>query len=292
MVGSVFLTLLYQHLVRGVMDLNVIELEHLTRDYGCGKGIFDLSLNVKQGEVFGFLGPNGAGKTTTIRHLMGFIKAKSGKCLIDGMDCMKDRKAIQRKTGYLSGEISLFDEMTGDEYLSFVEKYRGEDSNKKKRDLIERFELDTSVKIRKMSKGMKQKTGIVAAFMSDPEILILDEPTSGLDPLMQQRFTSLINEEKKRQKTILMSSHIFEEVEKTCDRIGLIRGGRLSEVKNIEELRTQHSHKYTVFLESVEEAKKFAEDFKGEVDGKMVTVRKMQTLEKIFMNYYEEDENE
>lgn len=292
MVGSVFLTLLYQHLVRGVMDLNVIELEHLTRDYGCGKGIFDLSLNVKQGEVFGFLGPNGAGKTTTIRHLMGFIKAKSGKCLIDGMDCMKDRKAIQRKTGYLSGEISLFDEMTGEEYLSFVEKYRGEDSNKKKRDLIERFELDTSVKIRKMSKGMKQKTGIVAAFMSDPEILILDEPTSGLDPLMQQRFTSLINEEKKRQKTILMSSHIFEEVEKTCDRIGLIRGGRLSEVKNIEELRTQHSHKYTVFLESVEEAKKFAEDFKGEVDGKMVTVRKMQTLEKIFMNYYEEDENE
>ncbi len=274
------------------MDLNIIELEHLTRDYGCGKGIFDLSLNVKQGEVFGFLGPNGAGKTTTIRHLMGFIKAKSGKCLIDGMDCMKDRKAIQRKTGYLSGEISLFDEMTGDEYLSFVEKYRGEDSNKKKRDLIERFELDTSVKIRKMSKGMKQKTGIVAAFMSDPEILILDEPTSGLDPLMQQRFTSLINEEKKRQKTILMSSHIFEEVEKTCDRIGLIRGGRLSEVKNIEELRTQHSHKYTVFLESVEEAKKFAEDFKGEVDGKMVTVRKMQTLEKIFMNYYEEDENE
>ncbi|SDY58692.1 ABC-2 type transport system ATP-binding protein [Lachnobacterium bovis DSM 14045] len=286
------MTLLYQHLVRGVMDLNVIELEHLTRDYGCGKGIFDLSLNVKQGEVFGFLGPNGAGKTTTIRHLMGFIKAKSGKCMIDGMDCMKDRKAIQRKTGYLSGEISLFDEMTGDEYLSFVEKYRGEDSNKKKRDLIERFELDTSVKIRKMSKGMKQKTGIVAAFMSDPEILILDEPTSGLDPLMQQRFTSLINEEKKRQKTILMSSHIFEEVEKTCDRIGLIRGGRLSEVKNIEELRTQHSHKYTVFLESVEEAKKFAEDFKGEVDGKMVTVRKMQTLEKIFMNYYEEDENE
>lgn len=286
------MTLLYQHLVRGVMDLNVIELEHLTRDYGCGKGIFDLSLNVKQGEVFGFLGPNGAGKTTTIRHLMGFIKAKSGKCLIDGMDCMKDRKAIQRKTGYLSGEISLFDEMTGDEYLSFVEKYRGEDSNKKKRDLIERFELDTSVKIRKMSKGMKQKTGIVAAFMSDPKILILDEPTSGLDPLMQQRFTSLINEEKKRQKTILMSSHIFEEVEKTCDRIGLIRGGRLSEVKNIEELRTQHSHKYTVFLESVEEAKKFAEDFKGEVDGKMVTVRKMQTLEKIFMNYYEEDENE
>ena len=139
---------------------------------------------------------------------------------------------------------------------------------------------------------MKQKTGIVAAFMSDPEILILDEPTSGLDPLMQQRFISLINEEKKRQKTILMSSHIFEEVEKTCDRIGLIRGGRLSEVKNIEELRTQHSHKYTVFLESVEEAKKFAEDFKGEVDGKMVTVRKMQTLEKIFMNYYEEDENE
>ena len=292
MVGSVLLTLFYQHLVRGVMDLNVIEVEHLTRDYGCGKGIFDLSLNVKQGEVFGFLGPNGAGKTTTIRHLMGFIKAKSGKCLIDGMDCMKDRKAIQRKTGYLSGEISLFDEMTGDEYLSFVEKYRGEDSNKKKRDLIERFELDTSVKIRKMSKGMKQKTGIVAAFMSDPEILILDEPTSGLDPLMQQRFTSLINEEKKRQKTILMSSHIFEEVEKTCDRIGLIRGGRLSEVKNIEELRTQHSHKYTVFLESVEEAKKFAEDFKGEVDGKMVTVRKMQTLEKIFMNYYEEDENE
>ena len=270
--------------------MSVIEVRHLTRDYGGGRGVFDVSFDVQAGEVFGFLGPNGAGKTTTIRHLMGFIKAQSGTCSICGLDCMKDREKIQSQTGYLAGEISLFDEMTGKEYLTFLERYRGEVASERKKDLIDRFELDCSVKIRKMSKGMKQKTGIVAAFMADPQILILDEPTSGLDPLMQQRFVSLIREEKQRGKSILMSSHSFEEVEKTCDTVGLIRLGRMSDIRSMEELRKAHSHTYTVTLDGPQLARRFAKDFSGRAEGNRVTVEKLQTLEEIFLEYYGEEE--
>lgn len=270
--------------------MSVIEISHLTRDYGNGKGIFDVSFDVNEGEVFGFLGPNGAGKTTTIRHLMGFINAEKGTCKINGLDCMNDRETIQKDLGYLAGEIALFDEMTGDEYLRFVSSYRGEKASKRKNDLIERFELDGSVRIKKMSKGMKQKIGIIAAFMHDPKILILDEPTSGLDPLMQQRFVSLIKEERERGKTILMSSHIFEEVEKTCDRVGLIREGKMSDISSIESLRAEHSRKYRVTLENAEEARLFANDFSGKADGREVVLEKLQTLEEIFLKYYGEDE--
>lgn len=154
--------------------MSVINIEHLTRDYGGGKGIFDVSFQVNKGEVFGFLGPNGAGKTTTIRHLMGFIKSKSGHCEISDLDCWKQREIIQKKLGYIPGEISFFEDMSGLEYLQFINNYRGNCSNSRQNELIERFELDPKGKIKKMSKGMKQKVGIVAAFMHDPEIQILD----------------------------------------------------------------------------------------------------------------------
>lgn len=271
---------------------NVIEISHLTRDYGRGKGIFDVSFQVKEGEVFGFLGPNGAGKTTTIRHLMGFIKNKSGKCTIKGMDCWKDSAQIQKTLGYIPGEINFFDDMTGTEFLKFLSNYRGLSDLDRQKELLDRFELDPKGKIKKMSKGMKQKIGIVAAFMHQPDILILDEPTSGLDPLMQNRFIELIAEEKAKGKTILLSSHIFEEVERTCDRIGIIRSGKLVTVDSVETLRERHMHTYTVSLNSPEEAVAFAKDFGGTSSGITATVASKQSLEHIFMNYYGGDNND
>lgn len=267
-----------------------ITVENLTRDYGGGKGIFDLSFQVGKGEVFGYLGPNGAGKTTTIRHLMGFIQPKTGSCTIDCWDCWRDRDILQKHIGYIPGEISFFDDMKGTEFLKFVADYRKSEGDNRTKELLERFELDPKGKIKKMSKGMKQKLGIIAAFMHDPEVLILDEPTSGLDPLMQNRFIELIAEEKQRGKTILLSSHIFEEVERTCDRIGIIRRGKLMTVDSVEALRKQHVPTYTVTLDTQEQALAFAKDFDGICDGKTVQVAAKRSLEDIFMHYYGGDE--
>lgn len=267
----------------------MIEIKHLTRNYGNNKGVFDLSIKINEGEVFGFLGPNGAGKTTTIRHLMGFIRTNQGKCTIDGYDCWREADKIQKEVGYVPGEMTFFDEMTGYEYLLFIQKYRGLNEVNRKEELIKRFELNPSGKIKKMSKGMKQKIGIVAALMHDPKIIILDEPTSGLDPLMQNRFIDLIKEEKEKGKTILLSSHIFEEVERTCDRIGIIKNGRLVALDTTEELRKKHLKTYVVTLDNEFLAKEFAKDFSGkqlENFPTKVTVATKQSLEDIFLTFY------
>lgn len=266
--------------------MSAIKIESLVRDYGGGKGVFDISFHVNRGEAFGFLGPNGAGKTTTIRHLMGFLKPKSGKCIIDGLDCWSERDKVQARLGYIPGEISFFEDMSGTEFLKFIAEYRKIGTQSRKEELLERFELDPKSNIKKMSKGMKQKLGIVAAFMHDPDILILDEPTSGLDPLMQSRFIDLIAEEKKHGKTILMSSHMFEEVERTCDRIGIIRKGRMVAVDAAVALRERHTRNYTVTLVNESDAEAFAMDFSGVRNGLKVTVTTKQSLEEIFMNYY------
>lgn len=223
---------------------------------------------------------------------MGFIKPKSGKCTIDGLDCWSERDKVQARLGYIPGEISFFDDMTGTEFLRFIAEYRKIDTRNRMAELLERFELDPKSKIKKMSKGMKQKLGIVAAFMHDPDILILDEPTSGLDPLMQSRFVNLVAEEKEHGKTILMSSHMFEEVERTCDRIGIIRKGRMISVDSAAALRERHTHSYTVTLENEAAAEAFAADFGGTRSGTKVTVTTKQSLEEIFMDYYGGDDND
>ena len=266
--------------------MSVIKVESLVRDYGGGKGVFDISFHVKQGEAFGFLGPNGAGKTTTIRHLMGFLKPRSGSCTMGGLDCWRDRDKVQARLGYIPGEISFFEDISGAEFLKFIAEYRRIGTQNRKGELLERFELNPKTKIKKMSKGMKQKLGIVAAFMHDPDILILDEPTSGLDPLMQSRFIDLIADEKKHGKTILMSSHMFEEVERTCDRVGIIRQGRMVAVDDAAALRERHTRNYTVTLANESDAQAFAADFSGIQNGLEVTVTTKQSLEEIFMNYY------
>ena len=290
--------------------MGVCEIQGLTRDYGKGRGVFDLSFSINQGEVFGFLGPNGAGKTTTIRHLMGFLKPQKGRCTIGGKDCWKDRAEIQKNLGYIPGEMVFFDDMTGTQFLSFMTKYRKTKSNGRTKELLERFELDPQSKLKKMSKGMKQKVGIVAAFMHDPEVLILDEPTSGLDPLMQSRFIELLLEEKARGKTILMSSHMFEEVERTCSRVAIIRQGTLAALDNVVALNAAQSKKYLITLENEEAAARFANEGLrvSDVSQNQVTVivqnnikelisvmdrypviniiTPNQSLEEIFMQYY------
>ncbi len=228
----------------------VIKIEALTFTYKSGKGVFDLDFSVGKGEVFGFLGPNGAGKTTTIRNLLGFTRPEQGRCRINGLDCWSESAKIQSMLGYLPGEMAFFDEMSGSQFLDLIEAMRGRKKNSRRRDLIERFELDPSGRIRRMSKGMKQKLGIVTAFMHDPAVYVLDEPTSGLDPLMQNTFVELILEEKERGKTILMSSHNFEETYRTCDRAGIIREGRLATVEDVHSLKSSQRKAYLVTLGS------------------------------------------
>lgn len=219
--------------------MSIIDINHLTKDYGNRKGVFDVSIQIEAGEVYGYLGPNGAGKSTTMRHLMGFCKPQSGTVHILGMNCWSEQKKIQKKLGYLPGEIALPDDMTGWAYLKLIGKMRGMNSLSYAHELLDFFEINPDTGIKRMSKGMKQKIAIVSAFMHDPEVLLLDEPTSGLDPLMQNRFIALVEEAKNKGKTILLSSHIFEEVEKTCDRVGMIRNGKL--IKEFTDEELQHS---------------------------------------------------
>ena len=237
-----------------------IVLDKLTKRYGEKKGVFDLSFAIRQGEAFGFIGPNGAGKTTAIRHLMGFLNPDSGNCTIRGQDCRMQAHTLHQFVGYVPGEIAFFDEMKGEEYLLFSQRLRRGDFSKKRRELLERFELDASGRIRRMSKGMKQKLGLVAAFQHDPEILILDEPTSGLDPLMQQRFVALIQEEKNRGKTMLISSHSFEEIEKTCDRVGILKEGRLVTDQTVSELKKSRRRVFSISFSGHEAVEAFLKE--------------------------------
>lgn len=238
--------------------MSVITVSNLTKDYGKNRGIFDLSFEIHKGEVFGYLGPNGAGKTTTIRHLLGFLNADKGECHIGQLSCRTDAEQIQRDLGYLPGEIAFFDDMSGIGYLKFIANMRGMKNFEKMNELISYFELDPSGRIKKMSKGMKQKIGIVSAFMHDPSTLILDEPTSGLDPLMQNKFIELILNEKSKGKTILMSSHSFEEVERTCDRIGIIKKGRFVTIETVANLKKAQRKIYSISLQNEKAAKDFA----------------------------------
>ncbi len=221
----------------------MIESHGLTLTYPGGKGVFELDFVIEDGKTTGYLGPNGAGKTTTIRALLGFMKPDKGRAAIDGLDCFADALRIQRRLGTIPGEISFPEKMSGREFLRFMNDMRGE-RGKREAELLALFDLDPSGRIAKFSKGMKQKLGIVAAFMHDPQVLILDEPTSGLDPLMQSRFVALIRQERDRGKTILMSSHSFEEVDKTCDQVLIIREGRIIHEGSTEMLRRSRTRTY------------------------------------------------
>ena len=224
----------------------VIEVSHLTKDYGHGRGVFDVSLKVEQGVCYGFLGPNGAGKTTTIRHLMGFSKPQSGSTFILGCDSWKCADELKNSVGYLPGEIAFPKGLTGTEFLDMQMKLRRVKDEAYKNELLERFQLDPSMRVEKMSLGVRRKLAVVTAFLHDPDILILDEPTSGLDPIMQQNFIDFILSEKKRGKTILLSSHIFHEVDACCDRISIIKDGRIVADFVADELKNRSTKIYRI----------------------------------------------
>ncbi|GGA49439.1 ABC transporter ATP-binding protein [Paenibacillus physcomitrellae] len=236
----------------------MLAVQHLTKVFAGGKGIHDITFDVQPGEVFGFLGPNGAGKSTTIRHIMGFMKPEQGSCTIKGMDTWKSRERVQQLVGYLPGEIAFFEGMTGKGFLDFMADMKHLKDHSRRQELIGRFQFDDRTPIRKMSKGMKQKVGIVAAFMHRPEVIILDEPTSGLDPLMQRLFIELVLEEKERGTTFLMSSHSFPEIERTCDRAAIIKDGKLVGVKNMHELRTMQRKWIDITFADADSAVKFS----------------------------------
>ncbi len=214
-----------------------ISVKHLTKDYGNNRGVFDVSFDVQKGELFGFVGTNGSGKTTTIRHIMGFLKPDGGECEVNGINSWEHPCEIAKYVGYVPGEIAFPDVSTGTTFLKIQAEYLGVKDMSYCNHLISKLKLDTDADLKRMSKGMKQKTALVAALMHDPQILIMDEPTTGLDPLMREEFISIVLEEKAKGKTIFMSSHIFQEIETTCDKVALLKNGTLVDVADMEKIR-------------------------------------------------------
>ena len=224
------------------MAVAAIHTARLSKDYGLGRGLFELDLQVAQQEVFGFLGPNGAGKSTTIRLLMGLVRPTAGSAHIFGLDCIRDYVEVKKKVGYVPGEMPQFGSLRGSEVVAYLGGMRGGADVRLVRGLAERFNLDLSRRYREYSSGNKQKLGIVLAFMHRPQLLILDEPTSGLDPLIQQEFYALLNETREGGATIFLSSHILSEVERACDRVGIVRAGRLVRIADLDELHRIRFH--------------------------------------------------
>jgi len=220
----------------------VIETTRLTKSYGPYRGIVEVDLAVNEGEVFGFLGPNGAGKTTTIRVLLDLIRPTSGTATVFGIETTADPVAIHRRIGYLPGEWNLYDRLSGAETIRYFANLRGGVDPAYTGQLVERLDLDPSRRFREYSKGNKQKVGLVVALQHKPELLILDEPTAGLDPLIQQSFNELLFEAKAEGRTVFLSSHIISEVERTCDRVGIIREGRLVRLDTVEGVRALAAH--------------------------------------------------
>ena len=220
----------------------VIRTEQLTKTYGPHRGIIDVDLTIEPGEAFGFLGPNGAGKTTTIRTLLDHIRPTSGRAFVFGIETTVDPVEIHRRVGYLPGEVTLYDKLTGGQTIEYFANLRGGVDAAYQKDLIERLDVDPTRKFREYSKGNKQKIGLIVALQHRPDLLVLDEPTSGLDPLVQQTFYGVIRETKAEGRTIFLSSHILSEVEKTCDRVAIIREGRLVKVDRVEALRDLAHH--------------------------------------------------
>jgi ABC-2 type transport system ATP-binding protein len=297
------------------MSYPAIESHGLTKYYGKSLGVVDLDFEVRPGEVFGFLGPNGAGKTTTIRLMVGLLNPSAGGARVLGYDLVKDSLEIRRRIGYIPGEVRLFPELTGEEALLLLESFQPDRPAIFKGELIQRFEIDPSRKIKQYSSGNKQKLAIVQAFMHDPDLLILDEPTATLDPLMRHRFFELIHECRDRGRTIFISSHILPEMESICDRVGIIRNGRLATVEDIRSLEAKKLRRaeFTLASEPAAEDLRFSSAkverveglrFKADIAADMdLFVKELSrlavsdlevshaSLEDIFLEFYREEED-
>ena len=290
------------------MNNYVIEIKKLKKYYGKIRGVEEVSLNIKKGEVYGFIGPNGAGKSTTIKTIMGLINKTNGNIYINGKELDKNDIAIKKIIGYLPSEIYLYDDMTVKDILDYHESFYDKDISKKRKELVKVFKLDEKKKIEDLSLGNKKKVGIVLALMHEPEILILDEATSGLDPIMQNIFYDLILEEKKKGTTILYSSHILSEVSKICDSVGLIKDGIIIKEDTVENIKKESFTYLTIESKDIDKIKKelelkiieehkdeakFINNLRPETLLKKLSKYKLEkllieevTLEDLFINYY------
>jgi ABC-2 type transport system ATP-binding protein len=242
--------------------VNVIETNNLTKYYGKIKGVEDLTFSVKRGEIFGFLGPNGAGKTTTIRTLLGYLYPTRGTATIFGKDIIDNNVEIKKEVAYIPGDLNIYGHLTGKQFLDYFASLRNREMVLFD-ELLNIFEVPLQRKVKGYSKGMKQKLGIIQAFMDDPEMVIMDEPTSGLDPLLQQKFYNFILKQKKRGRTMFFSSHVLAEVDKICDRIGIIRNGELIALEDVDTLKHKRGKKIRVKI------KEKPESFHGPKDTKI-----------------------
>lgn len=231
--------------------MNVIAITNLTKSYGEHRGIENVSLSVEEGEIFGFIGPNGAGKSTTIRTLMALIHPTSGSAEIFEKDCVKQAAQISKDVGYLPGESAYYDNMTAGELVQYAADLYGKNCDDKINELSGRLNLDMSRKISELSLGNRKKLGIVCALLHSPKLIILDEPTSGLDPLIQQEFYNILKEENQRGVTIFFSSHVLSEVQKICDRVAIIKDGKIVSVQKINELRANSPKKICITADEI-----------------------------------------
>ncbi|MBE6906448.1 MAG: ABC transporter ATP-binding protein [Ruminococcaceae bacterium] len=231
--------------------MNAIEIKNLTKRYGEHRGIENVSFSVEEGEIFGFIGPNGAGKSTTIRTLLALIHPTSGSAEIFGRDCMKQAAEIARDVGYLPGESAYYENMTVGELVRYAADLYGKKCDGRIGELSKRLNLDLSRKIADLSLGNKKKVGIVCALLHSPKLIILDEPTSGLDPLIQQEFFNILKEENQRGATIFFSSHVLSEVQKICDRVAIVKEGKMIGVQKISELRANSHKKISVTADNI-----------------------------------------
>ena len=238
-------------------DEIAIQVKNLTKDYGDGRGVFDLNFDILKGEMLGFVGSNGAGKTTTIRNIMGFLKPDKGKITIYGLDSWQNAEQTKKYIGYVPGEIAFPDLKTGTEFIKSQAEFLGLKDLSYANYLIEKLQLDPSAILKRMSKGMKQKTAIVVALMANPDIIILDEPTTGLDPLMRVSFLDILAEEKRKGKTILISSHLYEELEKNCDRVALINKGKILDIAVMDEIKNRPVADYKIEFNNKADYDKF-----------------------------------
>jgi ABC-2 type transport system ATP-binding protein len=292
--------------------LNAIETKALTKYYGKSRGIVDVDLTVKEGEIFGFIGPNGAGKSTMIRTLLNFIFPTSGTAKVLGLDAIKDTEKIKGQVGYLPGEVDYYDDMSAGELLHYSGRFYKRDYTKKLQELVNLFDLDTKKNIHSLSLGNKKKVAIIQALLHEPKLLILDEPTGGLDPLMQKRFFNRLQEENKKGTTIFFSSHVLSEVQRLCHRVAIIKEGRILKVEDMEVLRNNQFRSVRItfaetvpklsipgILNSQQENHTLHLFFKGDVNKLVRELGRYQlsglwleepTLEEVFMHYYEKEE--
>lgn len=293
------------------MKEKIIEINNLTKNYGKARGVTEVSFNVEKGEIFGFIGPNGAGKSTTIRSILSLIKPTSGEIKVFGMDSWKCAPEIAKNIGYLPSEVFYYDNMKVIDLLNYSASFYNKDCTEKMNKLVKEFELDLNKKIEDLSYGNKKKVGIIQGLLHEPDLIILDEPTSGLDPLMQQKFFKILEAENKRGATILFSSHILSEVQRLCDRVCIIKEGKIISIKKISELEKESYKK--IRLEIMDKITKKDLNYEGinnlEIDNNKITflykgnidslIKKISkfnvkdiwiedpSLEEIFLHYYE-----